>query len=212
MIARALLCACYAVLLSRAAAAQAATDTTRDTTRARAQGVTTSRFTVSGDRLRALPVDDPAQALVVVPGVVLRGGDIGIDQLARLSLRGNASGEAAVYVDGAPVRFQLFGGSTIPLAVDAVDEISVTTGLADVGLPDARGGVIAYLTRAGGERVQASFHGGTDEPFGTGSSLGYNHFAAFVNGPLPAVPGLTWAFSASAQGEGSPYRGSGIAS
>src|SRR3989442_8362231 len=63
MIARALLCACYAVLLSRAAAAQAATDTTRDTTRARAQGVTTSRFTVSGDRLRALPVDDPAQAL-----------------------------------------------------------------------------------------------------------------------------------------------------
>ena len=212
MIARALLCACYSVLLSRAAAAQAATDTTRDTTRARAQGVTTSRFTVSGDRLRALPVDDPAQALVVVPGVVLRGGDIGIDQLARLSLRGNAPGEAAVYVDGAPVRFQLFGGSTIPLAVDAVDEISVTTGLADVGLPDARGGVIAYLTRAGGERVQASFHGGTDEPFGTGSSLGYNHFAAFVNGPLPAVPGLTWAFSASAQGEGSPYRGSGIAS
>src|SRR5207245_2773963 len=76
----------------------------------------------------------------------------------------------------------------------------------------ARGGVIAYLTRAGGERVQASFHGGTDEPFGAGSSLGYNRFAAFVSGPLRAVPGLTWAFSASAQGEGSPYRGAGIAS
>src|SRR5207245_4562986 len=137
MIAGALLCACYGVLLSRAAAAQAATDTTRDTTRARAQGVTTSRFTVSGDRLRALPVDDPAQALVVVPGVVLRGGDIGIDQLARLSLRGNAPGEAAAYVDGAPVRCQLFGGSTIPLAARAVDEMSVATVHGAAGLTDA---------------------------------------------------------------------------
>jgi len=201
MIVRAMLCAGCCVLLSRPAAAQGTTDTTK----------TTSRFTLSGDRLRVLPADDPAPALVLVPGVVLRGGEIGIDHLARLSIRGAAPGEAAVYVDGAPVRFQLFGTVGIPLAVEAVDEVAVTTGVPDAALPDARGGVIAYVTRGGGDRFQASFHAGTDEPFGTRSSLGYNHFAAFLGGPLGAVPGLRWAVSATAQGQGSPYRGFGIA-
>lgn len=190
---------------------QGGADSTRDSTRAQAPFRTTSQFSLSGARLRALPVDDPMPALVLVPGVVLRGGEVGIDQLPRLSIRGAPAGEAAVYVDGAPVRFQLLGTTGIPLATDAVGEVTVTTGLANAALPDARGGVIDYVTRGGGERFASSFHAGTDEAFGSGSSIGYNHFAAFLGGPLRAVPGLTWAISATAQGQGSPYRGKGIA-
>src|SRR6267143_3924431 len=211
MIARVMLCAGCCVLLSRSAAAQAPVDTTRDSTRAPSSTPITSRFTWSGGRLRAIPVDDPAPALALVPGVIVRSGEIGIDRLPLLSIRGAAAGEAAVYVDGAPVRFQLLGTSTIPLALDAVDEVTVTTGVADAALPDARGGVIAYVTRGGGERFQASLHASSDAPFGAGSSLGYNHFAAFLGGPLRAVPGLSWAVSATAQGQGSPYQGFGIA-
>jgi len=211
MIARVMLCAGCCVLLSRSAAAQAPVDTTRDSTRAPSSTPITSRFTWSGGRLRAIPVDDPAPALALVPGVIVRSGEIGIDRLPLLSIRGAAAGEAAVYVDGAPVRFQLLGTSTIPLPLDAVDEVTVTTGVADAALPDARGGVIAYVTRGGGERFQASLHASSDAPFGAGSSLGYNHFAAFLGGPLRAVPGLSWAVSATAQGQGSPYQGFGIA-
>src|SRR2546426_11472257 len=107
MIARALLCACYSVLLSRAAAAQAATDTTRDTTRARAQGVTTSRFTVSGDRHRALAWFDPEQTLDGGQGVGRRRDDSRDGRLGGLSLGRTAAPEGPGDAGGGPGRFRL---------------------------------------------------------------------------------------------------------
>src|SRR5439155_4295737 len=134
-------------------------------------GELTSRLVIPGDLLRDLPVDDARQALILSPGVVLRGSDIGAPSAGDLSLRGGALGEAAVYIDGAPARFETFGTQGISVSTEALAEAAVTTGVPSVVTEDARSGVIAYVTRAGGPQLAASFRARTDEPFGDGASV-----------------------------------------
>ena len=61
--------------------------------------------------------------------------------------------------------------------------------------------MIAYVTRAGGPQLAASFRARTDEPFGDGSSVGFNRFEGAVGGPALGVRHLTWFFSAALQGQ-----------
>ena len=172
-------------------------------------GELTSRLVIPGDLLRDLPVDDARQALILSPGVVLRGSDIGAPSAGDLSLRGGALGEAAVYIDGAPARFETFGTQGISVSTEALAEAAVTTGVPSVVTEDARSGVIAYVTRAGGPQLAASFRARTDEPFGDGSSVGFNRFEGAVGGPALGVRHLTWFFSAALQGQRGQYVGRG---
>jgi hypothetical protein len=199
-------------LVSEHTAAQDARDTTpampADTSHA---APLTSQMVITGDFLSRLPIDDPRQALMLVPGVVLRSGDIGIAAAPRLSVRGSPLGEASVYIDGAPVRFETFGTQGLELGVRGIDAVTVTAGVPPVSVADARGGVISYITPAGGERIAGLFRGETDGPFGNGSTVGYNRLAGELGGPMPGVPGLTWFAASTLQGQGSPYYGRGAA-
>src|SRR3989454_1099847 len=117
----------------------------------------TSQTLITGDQLGRLPIDDPRQALMLAPGVVLRGGDIGIAIAPQLSIRGSPLGEASVYVDGAPVRFQLFGAQALSLGTLGIDAVAVTTGVPDATVADARGGgVISYVTGRKSTRLNSS--------------------------------------------------------
>jgi len=171
----------------------------------------TSQTVITGDMLNRLPIDDPRQALMLAPGVVLRGGEIGIASTPRLSIRGSPAGETSVYVDGAPVRFETFGTQGVSLGTLGIDAVAVTTGVADATVADARGGVLSYITRSGGAKLAGSWRTETDEPFGDGSTVGYNRFEGDVGGPLPGVPHLTWFLSGTLQGQRSHYYGRGAA-
>jgi len=171
----------------------------------------TSRTRVAGDVLRDLPVDDPRQALTLSPGVVLRGGEIGIGAPAELALRGGPPGQASVYIDGAPARYETFGDQGIALGANALVEASVTTGVPAAFVADAGGGVIGYVTRSGGPSLSATFRADSDEPLGDGATVGYNRVEGALGGPLPGVRHLTWFLSATAQGQRSQYRGLGAA-
>ena len=96
-----------AVLMPRSASAQQTVgsppDSSADSSTAPAVA---SEFIIRGDLLRDLPVDDARQAFVLAPGVVMRGGEIGIDATPSFSLRGGDPGTAAVYIDGAAVLSQ----------------------------------------------------------------------------------------------------------
>ncbi len=170
----------------------------------------TSETVITGDVLRTMPVDDPRQALMLVPGVVLRGGDIGIGIAPQLAIRGSRLGGASVYVDGAPVRFATFGSQAMALGTLGIDHVTVTTGVPGASVADAGGGgVISYVTPAGGRRLAATWRAETDEPFGDGSTVGYNRFEGAVGGPVPGVERFTWSLSGTLQGQRSHYYGRG---
>src|SRR2546422_7265040 len=126
---------------------------------------------------------------MLAPGVVLRGGDIGIGIAPQLSVRGSPLGEASVYVDGAPVRFQLFGAQALSLGTLGIDAVAVTAGVPDATVADARGGgVISYVTGSGSATLTGHWRTETDEPFGDGSTVGYNRFEGEVGGAPPGGP------------------------
>ena len=165
-----------------------------------------------GTALRRLPIDDPRQAFALIPGVVLRSGDIGIAVSPDLSIRGGVAGQASVYIDGAPARFHTFGTQGIGLAANAIADASLTTGVAPAGVADASGGVINYVTRTGGDRLAGQLRWDSDEPFGNAVSVGYNRLEGSVGGPLPVATNLSFYLSATLQGQRSSYRGLGAAS
>jgi len=165
-----------------------------------------------GTALRRLPIDDPRQAFALIPGVVLRNGDIGIAAAPDPSIRGGIPGQASVYIDGAPVRFRTFGTQGIGLAANAIADVSLTTGVASAVIADAAGGVVAYLTRAGGDRLAGQVRWESDDPFGDAVSVGYNRLEGSVGGPLPIAANLSFFLSATLQGQLSRYRSPGAAS
>jgi len=186
--------------------AQAQTDSSR------ARDSLASGGVFPGTALRRLPIDDPRQAFTLIPGVVLHSGDIGITTSPDLSIRGGIPGQASVYIDGAPVRFRTFGTQGIGLAANAIADASLTTGVAPAVVADAAGGVVAYVTRAGGDRLAGQIRWDSDEPFGNRVSVGYNRLEGSLGGPLPIAANLSFFLSATLQGQRSNYRGLGAAS
>ncbi len=171
----------------------------------------TSETVITGDLLRALPIDDPRQALMLVPGVVLRSGDIGVAIAPQLAIRGSRLGAASVYVDGAPVRFQTFATQAMALATLGIDRISVTTGVPAAWVADAGGGIISYFTPPGGRGFAGTWRAETDEPFDDGSTVGYNRFEGTVSGPVPGMERATWLLAGATYGQRSQYYGRGAA-
>ncbi len=155
----------------------------------------TSGATVAGDLVSKLPIDDVRQVLTFQPGVVEAGAGQGV------SLRGGRPGEANVYIDGAPVRGTNAGAQAITVGTNALEEASVTTGALGVEFSDAQSGVIAYTTKAGGEKIAGSFSTETDEPFGDRISVGLNRFEGSIGGPVPQVNNLRWFLSGVVQGQ-----------
>ena len=199
---------CLLVLVVPAAlGAQTPDSAARDTTRHAAPLTSGARITKA--HLDSLPIDDPASAFAQIPGVFLRGGDVGLAPNLSLSIRGGPGNQAATYVDGVPVRSQLTGNALVVPALNGIAGIDVTTGLAGAELSDAQFGVISYRTPAGGDRLQTHWSAHTDAPFGSGTSVGYNRFAGDLSGPVPGAPGLTFFLSGMAQGQGSEYLGAG---
>src|SRR2546422_86205 len=160
----------------------------------------TSGSTVSGDLVASLPLDDVRQVLTFQPGVVESGSAAGV------SIRGGRPGEANVYIDGAPVRGTNSGSQRITVGTNAVEEVSVTTGALGVEFSDAQSGVIAYTTKAGGEKVSGSVSGETDQPFGNAISVGFNRFEGSLGGSVPNIKNLRWFGSAVVQGQNSDFR------
>lgn len=161
----------------------------------------TSKPIITGDAVSDLPVDDIRAALAIQPGVVESGRTDG------LIVRGGRAGEAAVYVDGALVRSVQTGGSELEVGTNALEEASITTGAFGAEFGDAQSGIISYVTRAGGPRLQGSASYQSDEPFGNAVKVGYNRWEGSVGGPI--FGNLTFFLSGTLEGQESAFRGKG---
>ncbi|MFQ5551488.1 MAG: carboxypeptidase regulatory-like domain-containing protein, partial [Gemmatimonadales bacterium] len=135
-----------------------------------------SRSIVSGGDVDDLPVNDPTSIVTLQPGVVVgRGGAI--------SIRGGRRNEAAVFIDGAPVRSGTTGSTNLNIATNSLEEVAVTTGALGAEFGDAQSGVISFVTRAGGPNFAGSLTYETDEFFGS-QARGRNRFEGSLSGPL----------------------------
>jgi len=172
----------------------------------------TTKPIISGDLIQQLPADNVQQVLRLQPGVVETGRG--------LTIRGGRPGEAAIYVDGVPLRSMSgntgtgsIGGNlgqalgTGVIGSNAVEEASVTTGAIGATQGDAQSGVISLVTRAGGQRLSGSMSVATDEVAGETYGQGLNRVEASFGGPL--LRNLTFFLSTTMQGTQSPQRGKG---
>ena len=159
--------------------------------------------------LDSLPIDDPATAMAQIPGVFLRGADVGLRSGDSLSIRGGTPNGAATYIDGAPVRSFLTGRSFIQPALNGIAGLDVTTGLGGADLSDIQNGIVSYETPVGGDHLEVHGSAHTDNPFGSVASVGYNRFAGDVGGPVPGMAGLTFFAAGYVEGQSSEYLGFG---
>ena len=188
-----------AAMLQEAPSAQQTPDSS---IRTDTSGVPATQTVLSRSLLLRLPIDDPREALILVPGLVRRGTTFGIGAGDGLSLRGGGRDAAAVYVDGVPIRNLMTGVPALTLATDGVDAIAVTRGPAGVELADrAGGGAVEYTIPSGGTRIDGHLVGAAD-----GNLL---RFAGSVGGPLGSH--VSWFVAGDVNRQDSPYRGMGAA-
>jgi len=161
----------------------------------------TSKSIVTGEDVDQLPVGDALSVVALQPGVIQgRGGAI--------QIRGGRSNEAAIFIDGAPVRRMDTNDTPLSVATNALAEVSVTTGAMGASFGDAQSGVISLVTRTGGSRFAGTFAAESDEPFNNNVSTGYNRFEAALSGPV--FGNLTFALGGTVTGQQSAATGKGI--
>jgi TonB-dependent receptor-like protein len=172
----------------------------------------TTEFSIAGEVIDALPLDRPAEALLLQPGVTA-------NNRGELLLRGGRPGDAALYLDGVPVLSAFRGTpffalnlsqtlqSHLDLAPNAVRSIAVTTGPLPAAVGNGQGGVIDLTTLESGSRLAASLSYETDEPFGAAHSFGLNRAEGGVSGGIG--PSLTFSVAGLLQGQRSLGSGFG---
>jgi len=162
----------------------------------------TSKPIVSGELIQNLPADNVSQVLRLQPGVV--------ESARGLSIRGGRVGEAAVYVDGVPIR-SVSGntgvGTASVVGANSLEEASVTTGAIGATQGDAQSGVISFVTRSGGQKFTGYLSVSTDEVAGQTYGAGANRIEASVGGPI--ARNLTFFLSTTMAGQQSARRGIG---
>lgn len=171
----------------------------------------TTRYTIPGEIVDDLPLDRALDALVFQPGVTTTNS-------GEVMIRGSKAGDAAVYLDGIPIlsgfRSQPFFilsraqslGSEVGVSPNMVGSIEVQSGPLSAGLGNGQAGMISIRTREAGARIEGGLRYETDEPFGSGASVGLNRLEGNLSVPL----GQRGAFVAGGLLQGQRSTGSGF--
>ena len=137
--------------------------------------VTATTAFVSGDEIRAIPVENFADVVELQAGVVEEGGN--------LHFRGGRSGEVGFWVDGVPVTDVYDGGLALEIENSSVQELQVVTGAFNAEYGQALSGIVNVVTRDGSNDFEGSFSAFSgDYATGDGTSPG-------ASGALPLFPG-----------------------
>jgi outer membrane receptor protein involved in Fe transport len=142
-----------------------------------------SKQTITAEKLRELPVDNLKGAVGVKAGVVAQGGE--------LHVRGGRGGEIKYHFDGVEVSDPLFGGGG-DIATLAVAGTEVITGGMDAEYGNALSGIVSVSTKEGTERFGGEVRWDTDR-YGDPTKT-FNNFDRFtfgLGGPTP-VKNLTY--------------------
>ncbi|MBI1799263.1 MAG: TonB-dependent receptor [Candidatus Eisenbacteria bacterium] len=143
----------------------------------------TTKQSISAERLREIPVDNVRDAIATKAGVVAKGGE--------LYIRGGRADEVKFQIDGIEVSDPLFGrnANVASLAVAGADLLS---GGFDAEYGGALSGVVSFSTKEGTDRFGGEVRWDTDR-YGdpTKTFDNYDRFTFGFGGPTP-IKDLTY--------------------
>ena len=140
----------------------------------------------------------PVQAGNRGTGFVVPGSGVGGSATGNPSFSGGSANNPSGFINS--------GGTQIQIGTNAFEEASVTTGASSSEFGNAQSGIIQIATKAGASTgYNGNFAYETDEPFGKGTSIGFNRFQAGVGGPL--YRGVTFWLSGVLEGRKSMETG-----
>ena len=143
----------------------------------------TTKQSISAEKLKEIPVDNLSQAIATKAGVVAQGGE--------LHFRGGRGGEVKFQFDGVEATDPAFGGQA-GIANLAVAGTDVLSGGFDAEYGNALSGVVSVSTKEGGDRLSGEVRWDTDR-YGdpTKTFNNYDRFTFGFGGPTP-VKNLTY--------------------
>ena len=148
-------------------------------------------FNIDGDFVRRLPLSpghDWWDALKMVPGVLILGGDGGVAETHGSGLSSNS-----FHLDGvnvADVQQNYAGGTQIP--VDSVADLKITTSGHDAASPMAVGAAMRIVTKSGGNQLRGTFTtdlqpkrlNDSNVPGGTPADQTIYQYSGTIGGPV----------------------------
>ncbi len=112
--------------------------------------LTSSSSKVSGDDIKALPVESFAEVLELKAGVTTGMG-------GELHIRGGRASEIQYYVDGIAISNPFSNSLAVPVENNAIQELEVISGTFNAEYGQAMSGIVNIVTRDGTEKFQGSF-------------------------------------------------------
>ncbi|HED07316.1 MAG TPA: TonB-dependent receptor [Ignavibacteria bacterium] len=143
----------------------------------------------TSENIEALPVRGVTNIIGLTPGVVLQDNTIYV--------RGGRQDEVGYFLEGTNITNPVFGGRTVTIVQDAVEEISVQAGGFTAEFGGANAGIIRTQLKSGTSKFKATIEYVTDnlsfrskanrfngeKTFNT-YGYGYNEFIGTVSGPV----------------------------
>ena len=135
--------------------------------------VTATAFLVSGEELRALPINRPLDIVGYKPGTTLEG-----------NIRGGKTTEVSYLIDGLPVQELMRGEVTGSLPLSSIVGMSIHTGGFEAEYGNALSGIVNIVTRTGGNEFTAFGRASSDHLFGGTQQSKQNEFELSLTGPV----------------------------
>ncbi len=153
------------------------------------QDLTNPTVAITTETLQELPVDQISDVIALQAGVV-QGND------GSLHVRGGYGNEIAYTLNGVSLNDPYGNSNSIGLATNAVQEVSVSTGTFSAEFGNALSGVVNYITKEGGNKINVSLRGYSGDYATNRTNLYTNEISkidplnrgrleATLGGPLP---------------------------
>ncbi|MEW6509499.1 MAG: TonB-dependent receptor [Bacteroidota bacterium] len=135
--------------------------------------VTGTTFIVSGEEVRALPIDNVFDIVGYKAGTTREG-----------NIRGGKTTEVVYLVDGLPIQDMIAGGPAAALPRSSVFGMSIYTGGFEPEYGNALSGVVNIVTRTGGNDHRFMVRADKDNLFGGTQVSRATQFEASASGPI----------------------------
>jgi outer membrane receptor protein involved in Fe transport len=155
------------------------------------QDLTNPTVAINTETIQELPVDQISDVIRLQAGVVT-GND------GTLHVRGGRSNEIAFTLNGVSLNDPYGNFSSIGIATNAVQEVSVSTGTFSAQYGNALSGVVNYVTKEGGDKYSFSIKGYLGDYFTNRKNLfphiedidplNRGRLEATFGGPIPELP------------------------
>lgn len=126
---------------------------------------------ITSENIQSLPVTSVSEIVGLQAGVV-------VDDNGGLHVRGGRSNEISYTLNGISVNDPYNNQSSIGVATNAVQEVSVSTGTFNAEYGNALSGVVNYVTKEGGKNFSGSIRELTGDYYSTHEDV-YPHLKAF---------------------------------